>query len=356
MKIAIIGAGVAGLSCAFELEKNGISPVIFEKKKMIGLEPGFATILMTIFVRHTEDPLKFILNQYGLKLEPISMLKQTVAISENKTVNAKGNLGYIFKRGLEKYSLENQIASYLKTPITFNTEIDINQIRNDYDHIVVASGNSYISKKLNVWTDTFVARSRVATVLGDFDISKAKIWFNTNYCEQGFGFLIPHSPKEATLALVVNDFTNTTLDFFWEKFIKIENIQYCIIQRSDIDSSCGFVSSFKNNNIYLVGTAAGFVDDVIGVGSFNAIESGIFAAQSIINGYDYNQMVRPMEDDMIKLHEIRKAINKFGNGDFDNFLSLIGIPGINQLIYNVPFVKASQGSILAKLYNKINTI
>jgi len=31
MKIAIIGAGLAGLSCAFELERNGITPVILRK-------------------------------------------------------------------------------------------------------------------------------------------------------------------------------------------------------------------------------------------------------------------------------------------------------------------------------------
>lgn len=30
VKVAIIGAGTSGLSCAIELEKHGIYPVIFE--------------------------------------------------------------------------------------------------------------------------------------------------------------------------------------------------------------------------------------------------------------------------------------------------------------------------------------
>ncbi len=32
MKVAIMGAGISGLSCAITLEKNGIEPVIFEKR------------------------------------------------------------------------------------------------------------------------------------------------------------------------------------------------------------------------------------------------------------------------------------------------------------------------------------
>ena len=31
IKVAVIGAGIAGLSCAIELERHGITPVIFEK-------------------------------------------------------------------------------------------------------------------------------------------------------------------------------------------------------------------------------------------------------------------------------------------------------------------------------------
>jgi len=34
-KVAIIGAGIAGLSCAIELQRHGITPTIFEKTKML---------------------------------------------------------------------------------------------------------------------------------------------------------------------------------------------------------------------------------------------------------------------------------------------------------------------------------
>ncbi|MGE5405685.1 MAG: FAD-dependent oxidoreductase, partial [Candidatus Saccharibacteria bacterium] len=31
MKVAILGAGIAGLACAIELERNGIVPVVYER-------------------------------------------------------------------------------------------------------------------------------------------------------------------------------------------------------------------------------------------------------------------------------------------------------------------------------------
>lgn len=35
MKGAIMGAGISGLPCAITLEKNGIEPVIFEKRSRV---------------------------------------------------------------------------------------------------------------------------------------------------------------------------------------------------------------------------------------------------------------------------------------------------------------------------------
>ena len=46
----------------------------------------------------------------------------------------------------------------------------------------------------------------------------------------------------------------------------------------------------KIDNIYLVGNSAGLIDDFLGFGAVNAIESGILAAHSIVKGVDYNSL------------------------------------------------------------------
>jgi FAD binding domain. len=41
MNVAIIGAGLAGLACAYELERNGIFPQILKKPASLEKTPSF---------------------------------------------------------------------------------------------------------------------------------------------------------------------------------------------------------------------------------------------------------------------------------------------------------------------------
>jgi flavin-dependent dehydrogenase len=74
MKVAIIGAGISGLSCAFELKKYGIIPTIFEEKSKLGESLGFGAIMFHMFNRGIKDPFKF-LKEYNINLTPNSPLK-----------------------------------------------------------------------------------------------------------------------------------------------------------------------------------------------------------------------------------------------------------------------------------------
>ena len=64
MKVAIIGAGLSGLSCAVELKKHGITPTVFEKTKTLGDKPGRLVSTLRLFHRSIVPPMDFINKRY----------------------------------------------------------------------------------------------------------------------------------------------------------------------------------------------------------------------------------------------------------------------------------------------------
>ncbi|MCX7749620.1 MAG: NAD(P)/FAD-dependent oxidoreductase [Clostridia bacterium] len=355
MKIAIIGAGVSGLSCALELKKHGIIPTIFEKRSSVGDNLSYAGMWPRILFRTIEDPIQYLSHKYNLKLIPLNRLKKIIMASPNKKTVITGKLGHIFKRGQEIYSLENQLALLLNLPIQFDTYIkSIQEVKDSFDYIVVAQGVNIISKELGVWSSTFNSICRVSTVLGSFKTDTSYIWFNTQYAKNGFCYLIPNNEKEATLTQIVNGISHHELDFYWNAFLEREEIRFSILEMRDMEHSTGFVNPMQVGNIYFVGNAGGLTDDLIGFGAFNAVESGIIAARSIVRQSNYHELMQPIVDDIERLNELRKVINTYANQDYDKLIGFLKTPLVKQLLYQNPLFRAKQLSPFAKWLNKKN--
>ncbi len=353
MKVAIIGAGVSGLACALELERHGIFPTVFEKNNYLGDAVGYTTIWPRLFNRPLMDPVKYLNKQYNIKLQPLNHIKRMVMYSPNNKAVVRGSLGYIFKKGREAYTLENQLYSMTKIPILFDSYIDLDDIKNRFDHIVVATASNVIPRKLGIWTDTFKAQVRVAFVVDSFRPDTTIAWLNTEYAKNAFAYLIPTSEREASLVLIVNGISHSELDYYWKKFIEIEEIKYPIASMIDAEHIAGFSKPLRHENIYIVGNSAGFTDDLLGCGAINAIESGVLAARAIANGLDYEKLAQPIFEDIQKLHQLRKAMNSATNEDSDRMVTVLGLPIIKRFIYNNPFVKASSAGKYAKIYNTL---
>jgi len=97
-------------------------------------------------------------------------------------------------------------------------------------------------------------------------------------------------------------------------------VKYKINETRDIVTRLGYVSTAKVGNVYLTGNAAGLIDDFLGFGAINAIESGILAAKAIIKGKDYNEMVKSIKNHVAGIHELRKMINEFDNDDYERLI------------------------------------
>lgn len=351
MRVAIIGAGVSGLSCAIELERHGVKPVIFEKRAHVGEALLYSTTWPRVINRPLQDPLRYLKRKYSLELTPSNHIKKMLMFSPGYNATERGSLGYIFRRGFQKHSLEYQLMDYLKGPITFNRFVEIDDIKDDFDYVLVASANSFPAKQLGLWTDTFNAQVRIATIVGKFNPREIIMWMNINYAKNGFCYLVPSSEKEASLVLIVNSVTSSEFEYYWRRFLFTENIDYYISHTTNAEHDCGFVQPLSMGNILFAGNAAGFTDDLIGCGSLNAVESGMLAARAMIYNKDYNVLAAPIFRDMVKLNELRKAYNTLDNKKIDLIVNTVSLPIIKNAIYNNPFFRMSDMAKVVRLYN-----
>ena len=349
MRVAIIGAGLSGLSCALELLRHGIVPAVFEKKNSIGFETGLTAIHLRLFSRRRRDPILYIAKKYGLELKPMSVLKELTMDAPGAKTVIKGNLGYLFKRGEDPGSLENQIASKTYIPIYFDRIASLENIRDGFDFVVAASGDFSIAKELGVCNVSINTQTRVATVLGNFRIDSASIFFNTNFAKNSFCHLVPLNSRQAFLCLSIENISSHELDYYWKKLLTSVNFPFDIIQTADSEQDVGFSCPIRIGNILITGMPAGTTDSFLGFGALNSIESGFLAARAIAYGLDYESLMRPILKHVQTINRFRDLINTFDNSDYKRLIAFLGLPAVKQLIYRNPILRARDASFLAGL-------
>src|SRR5690554_3205795 len=99
MDVTIMGAGLSGLSCAITLERNGISPAIFEKRDKVGDRFVNGEILLSIFSRPVHDCIASLSEEYGIFLKPTSNIQKIELYSKNEKAIIEGHLGFTNIRG-----------------------------------------------------------------------------------------------------------------------------------------------------------------------------------------------------------------------------------------------------------------
>jgi len=326
MKIAIIGAGIAGLSCACELERNGVSPTIFEKKSYIYNSFDTNICIFNNSSKLYSDPIEYLRKQYGIELHPIARLTKVILNGpDNQTILEK-NLGYIFKRGMEEYSLSNQLSKNLKSPITFDTYINsTEELSKSFDHVVVATGNYNIAKSLDLSTSVSSTRVKLALIYGEFETGTLTVWFDEKFAKSSYAYMIAHSNKQAIITLVVNDVSYSEMEFYWKEFLSILENKYTFIATVDLDYYTFLIKHIRINNTFFIGNSGGLIDDFLGHGIINSIESGVLAARTIITGDDYVSAIQPLIDEV---KGFRKSLTSFEDSDYSVENFIFRLPGL----------------------------
>lgn len=352
MKIAIIGAGLSGLSCAFELQKYGIVPDIFEKTTIIGENLEIPVILLRMFNTPMRNPLKYLERHYGLALTPHYDINELITYTPNKTTVINRHIGWIFRRGSFEGSMPMQIRKLVNAPITMETPIDFKDIKNSYDHIVIATGSMSEAEEMNMMEFSVNAIVRVATIEGKFRTDSVKIWMDTAVTKNSYAYLIPDTETRAKLVLIVNDIQQKEMDTYWEKLLNIVKLEYKIIRTLDITHKLGPCRTVQLGNLYFTGNAGGFIDDFLGIGSPFAVISGIFAARAIVESKNYTKMMSAFTNDIKKKHNLRNALNFAENEQLDRMNRIMGSQASQLLVYGNPLFRITRITPLIGLYAK----
>jgi flavin-dependent dehydrogenase len=349
MKVAIIGAGISGLACAGELEKYGISPVIFEKKSYIGDAYAHVSVILEIIHRPIRDVLRYLRDNFDIDIKPINTINTIVHNSPGISTTIKGNFGYFLKNNREPDCVRNQLKNRLrKSVIELDTFGDYDKLEKQYDRIVIATGQSIQAKELGCWQQWTASYVKGACVEGNFDPNTLTMWLNKDYCKDGYAYLTPFSRERASLVLVVTDVEEKEVDNYWSLFLNAENIKYEIIETFKLPHNAGYVYPPALGKFIFVGNAAGGFEPFLGFGLLHGIIMGISAARTIATGKSYEKQIKSVISENIRMRYIRKTFNTLTNRGYDNIVSLIGMPGIKQVLYDSRINIVKAGAFLSR--------
>jgi digeranylgeranylglycerophospholipid reductase len=336
MKVAILGAGLAGLSCAKYLEDNNIKPVIFEKRHRVGERFPNMEVIMQPVHRQFKDPLIYINKKYRLSLVPAGVIHTLEIHSPNYMASITGNnIGYTTIRGHDDRSWECQLERQIKSQINFNSTVTWQELEKDFDRIVVATGDSSISRELGVWTTDEEAFLKGCIVKGNFDVGVSKIWLDTQLCKNCMVYFSAFDTNEASYCTVAIPSSLEELDTLWSR--TVEKLKVDPVPGTEFkfeEYKLGKVSTRQIGKILLTGAAGGFVEPFMGFGQVTSILSGVYAAESIMTGKDYNKLTSWFNREYSAFLKLRKMANNMDNNDFDKLVSFLNFPMVGSIISN----------------------
>jgi len=321
-EVCIVGAGIAGLAAAIKLANEGFRVSVHERKTSIGSKFGYHVNAVKEY--EVSWALKE-LKRLGLEYQPCTYIKRVIRIAPAASSETYGTSYVLFERGSGEYSLENQMYDLcvercvkfcFRSKISPSAEgIDIvatgapNDLRN-----ILGVGYAYSMNKINLAMDELY-------LIYDNDIAP-----------HGYVCLMP-GPRDAMLLSV--SFTEQNrmrlkkrldvslesglLDSVLGKALAEKNIfGYGYVREDPI------LNAQKDGKLY-VGESCGFQDARRGFGVDYALSTGIIAAQSIISGVPYRELLKYRYGSEFKdLWAARQRLNSLTNDDYNLMISSMG--------------------------------
>ena len=327
--VHIIGAGVSGNYCAYNLAKNNLNVLISEEDKKIGLPKHCTGHISTKGLEESGfDYKKCILNEfYGVKIICPNKMEYEIRKKEIQTY------------AVDRVKLDEIYYDYA---IKSGAKFENKKVKSKGDYkgkiIVGADGvNSTIAKIENMGNIK-------ETVIGYQEIIESKDIVNDNMIEVHLsnmkysGFFAWKMPLENGRA-IIGFGSNKKVNY---KKTQMKLIEDCKIDNyKKIESFGGIIpleirNKIYNSNTLLVGDAAGFTKATTGGGVYFATKSARTAAECIINKNikNYEKEVQEYKR-VLNIHKtIRKTYNLLDDNILSNFLKIGNYFGMQKIIIN----------------------
>lgn len=302
MRVAIMGAGLSGLTCAIQLERHGVTPWIFETRSQVGDRFVNGEVFMSIFSRPTEDEMKYMSERHQIYLHPTANIKEFILSSSSERAVITGRLGFTNIRGRHSNSLENQLYRQLKTEVHFHSDFTYEQLAKEFTHVIVATGDSAYVQSISLFDEQRAYTLVGATVEGSFSPHGVRAWWDERIAPNGYGYLIPFSQNEANIVTAIPDReaqdkqrrSELRQRFFERVCSDLEQN----LRVSDQFEITGYVSGLcrypRIGNTFFTGNCFGSLMPMFGFGQFASMLTGIYAANDLLGLSSYEQTTQPL--------------------------------------------------------------
>ncbi|HML05785.1 MAG TPA: NAD(P)-binding protein [Methanobacterium sp.] len=312
--IKISGAGPSGLSAAINLAKAGYEVDVYERNKDVG--GRFYGDLQGLENWSKKEDILDEFKKMNLDLNfdchPFYKITATNSVKFNEVNVSNKPLYYLVKRGNISGSLDLMLKEQAQDAgVNFHFE----QTTSDAD--IVATGPI---------SENTVGVVKGITFKTDLE-DTATILFNDEAAFKGYSYLLV-TKGHGCMSTVLLDKLNLANSCFERTKEIFSNLYKFNIENPQ---KCGGVGCFtlnkrlKEANSLFVGESAGLQDLFLGFGLRYAINSGFFAARSIIDGKDYEKMIKSNFEDKLKAGLVNRYLwEKAGRNNYSMAVNNFG--------------------------------
>ncbi len=274
LRVAIVGAGPAGLSAGLELARLGQDATVFENHRQIGLPVRCGEALVDLYRMLNRDP-----PGARVKVQELCVKLRDLHLFPAPDINV-----WMLDKDQWLQSIAREAESQ-GAHVLPEAKAKISHLRREFDFVLDCSGcPSQSSREYDIDCGTpglaiqWTVRADVASRLG-------KLYFHFEPGEVGYRWIFPKSAREANVGV---GWAKNPPSSKWgtlREFVSRQLGDFEILR-----STAGYIpfriakTPFKEN-LLLCGNAAGVANPYTGAGTHTALLSGALAARCLAEGH-----------------------------------------------------------------------